>query len=139
MMWTVCLYVWCIDLFFVSSRRRHTRCALVTGVQTCALPISPPSVQLLFPAPLCQRPSPPLMASSNLGPAAPSQKLRNSPLALIRLTWPATDVWITALLPPPGSVPRDRPLSISVPPRSEEHPSELQSLLRISYSVFCYT
>src|SRR3546814_3567637 len=26
------------DVFF-SSRRRHTRCALVTGVQTCALPI----------------------------------------------------------------------------------------------------
>src|SRR3546814_14292237 len=25
---------------FFSSRRRHTRCALVTGVQTCALPIS---------------------------------------------------------------------------------------------------
>src|SRR3546814_15624419 len=30
-------YVYC---FFFSSRRRHTRCALVTGVQTCALPIS---------------------------------------------------------------------------------------------------
>src|SRR3546814_4593142 len=29
-----------IFLFFLSSRRRHTRCALVTGVQTCALPIS---------------------------------------------------------------------------------------------------
>src|SRR3546814_13004548 len=28
-------------VFFFSSRRRHTRCALVTGVQTCALPISP--------------------------------------------------------------------------------------------------
>src|SRR3546814_9923250 len=28
-------------LFFFSSRRRHTRCALVTGVQTCALPILP--------------------------------------------------------------------------------------------------
>src|SRR3546814_3092934 len=27
--------------FFFSSRRRHTRCALVTGVQTCALPIYP--------------------------------------------------------------------------------------------------
>src|SRR3546814_5025982 len=27
------------DAFFFSSRRRHTRCALVTGVQTCALPI----------------------------------------------------------------------------------------------------
>src|SRR3546814_1651461 len=30
---------WC-TFFFFSSRRRHTRCALVTGVQTCALPIS---------------------------------------------------------------------------------------------------
>src|SRR3546814_6202683 len=29
--------------FFLSSRRRHTRCALVTGVQTCALPILPPA------------------------------------------------------------------------------------------------
>src|SRR3546814_7935781 len=33
----------CINLvlffFFFASRRRHTRCALVTGVQTCALPI----------------------------------------------------------------------------------------------------
>src|SRR3546814_2751102 len=25
--------------YFISSRRRHTSCALVTGVQTCALPI----------------------------------------------------------------------------------------------------
>src|SRR3546814_6788808 len=33
-MWTVKL----ADSVF-SSRRRHTRCALVTGVQTCALPI----------------------------------------------------------------------------------------------------
>src|SRR3546814_11671455 len=29
----------CFLSFFFSSRRRHTRCALVTGVQTCALPI----------------------------------------------------------------------------------------------------
>src|SRR3546814_6631111 len=28
-----------MSFFFFSSRRRHTRCALVTGVQTCALPI----------------------------------------------------------------------------------------------------
>src|SRR3546814_1653110 len=28
--------------FLFSSRRRHTRCALVTGVQTCALPIFVP-------------------------------------------------------------------------------------------------
>src|SRR3546814_14747354 len=26
-------------MFFFSSRRRHTRCALVTGVQTCALEV----------------------------------------------------------------------------------------------------
>src|SRR3546814_992334 len=31
-----------MSYFFFSSRRRHTRCALVTGVQTCALPISTP-------------------------------------------------------------------------------------------------
>src|SRR3546814_5325449 len=31
---------WFIVIFFCSSRRRHTICALVTGVQTCALPIS---------------------------------------------------------------------------------------------------
>src|SRR3546814_8649881 len=30
--------VWYL-FFFFSSIRRHTRCALVTGVQTCALPI----------------------------------------------------------------------------------------------------
>src|SRR3546814_17655371 len=37
-------------LFFFSSRRRHTRCALVTGVQTCALPISEPLVLSLSKA-----------------------------------------------------------------------------------------
>src|SRR3546814_1262861 len=34
------------SFFFFSSRRRHTRCALVTGVQTCALPISAESTQV---------------------------------------------------------------------------------------------
>src|SRR3546814_2073826 len=33
------LLFWDVVCFFFSSRRRHTRCALVTGVQTCALPI----------------------------------------------------------------------------------------------------
>src|SRR3546814_12359056 len=33
--------------FFFSSRRRHTRCALVTGVQTCALPLKPMLDRLL--------------------------------------------------------------------------------------------
>src|SRR3546814_4674202 len=31
--------IYSLYFFFFSSRRRHTRCALVTGVQTCALPI----------------------------------------------------------------------------------------------------
>src|SRR3546814_4559570 len=34
------MYIFVVSFFFFSSRRRHTRCALVTGVQTCALPIS---------------------------------------------------------------------------------------------------
>src|SRR3546814_13387968 len=38
---TVIVVVQCgVGVFFFSSRRRHTICALVTGVQTCALPIS---------------------------------------------------------------------------------------------------
>src|SRR3546814_17991370 len=35
----MCVFDFWFD-FFLSSRRRHTRCSLVTGVQTCALPIS---------------------------------------------------------------------------------------------------
>src|SRR3546814_10372854 len=37
--------------FFFSSRRRHTRCALVTGVQTCALPICQAIEEILGVAP----------------------------------------------------------------------------------------
>src|SRR3546814_10383283 len=49
MWWCVCVYhkydsVLDLCVCFFSSRRRHTRCALVTGVQTCALPISPVAV-----------------------------------------------------------------------------------------------
>src|SRR3546814_5371567 len=33
-------FIYLSVFFFFSSRRRHTSCALVTGVQTCALPIS---------------------------------------------------------------------------------------------------
>src|SRR3546814_4319472 len=38
----------CLFLFFFSSRRRHTRCALVTVVQTCALPILGDKVEARF-------------------------------------------------------------------------------------------
>src|SRR3546814_8084329 len=49
----------CVDLslmvLFCSSRRRHTSCALVTGVQTCALPIFAVAIASLawaLPAPV---------------------------------------------------------------------------------------
>src|SRR3546814_20996678 len=41
------MYVARFVLFFFSSRGRHTRCALVTGVQTCALPILPTAPLIL--------------------------------------------------------------------------------------------
>src|SRR6184192_2360441 len=45
----------CVRLlfFFFSSRRRHTRCRLVTGVQTCALPICRSAIRP-GPRPICQ-------------------------------------------------------------------------------------
>src|SRR3546814_1652893 len=36
-------------MYFFASRRRHTRCALVTGVQTCALPIWGRCMKRLIP------------------------------------------------------------------------------------------
>src|SRR3546814_7006911 len=43
--------LWCLLVcFFFSSRRRHTSCALVTGVQTCALPIYEPPEKILIQA-----------------------------------------------------------------------------------------
>src|SRR3546814_18265834 len=41
-----------MSFFFFSSRRRHTRCALVTGVQTCALPICYTCKAGLLPEPV---------------------------------------------------------------------------------------
>src|SRR3546814_8237171 len=46
-------------IFLFSSRSRHTRCALETGVQTCALPI--------FDAIIAVRGLPPLMIVSDNG------------------------------------------------------------------------
>src|SRR3546814_10249945 len=43
-------FVFFVSFFFFSSRRRHTRCALVTGVQTCALPISCPPPYIWRPS-----------------------------------------------------------------------------------------
>src|SRR3546814_19275151 len=42
MLWVIVAMTEIVSYLFFSSRRRHTRCALVTGVQTCALPICAP-------------------------------------------------------------------------------------------------
>src|SRR3546814_3710020 len=103
-----------ITFLFFSSRRRHTRCALVTGVQTCALPIStaivsPASRQttVCFPSPCGCR-----LAGSF--PPAERAGAQTAHAAII----------LSSPLPDETSL--------------EEHTSEFQSLMRISYAVFCF-
>src|SRR3546814_1614018 len=48
MMYFLTKFLIMIKYFFFSSRRRHKICALVTGVQTCALPISNLNSRVLF-------------------------------------------------------------------------------------------
>src|SRR3546814_1779039 len=90
--------------FFFSSRRRHTRCALVTGVQTCALPIYLVSTAGAFV----------------LGLAV-----------LLFLVDLARNFRFT-VDDDAGNTYGGGTLE-----RSEGHTSELQSLMRISYAVFC--
>src|SRR3546814_2767502 len=144
------LVVWLLCFFF-SSRRRHTRCALVTGVQTCALPIYPgqPAASgkhLRHPREGDRgraRRAAPLDAAGD-GPARredPAAR-RGDRRADLR---PACPV-VRRGEPRGGAVPRlHRGRSADrgdhapdrADQRSEEHTSELQSLMRISYAVFC--
>src|SRR3546814_2428419 len=112
-------------VFFFSSRRRHTRCALVTGVQTCALPI--------------------LVTGARL-PAAKPAGVGNVPLTVPKLIV-SVPCPMAAFLSGTGAdanVCRWASCCTSIAldmqqlaQRSEEHTSELQSLMRISYAVFC--
>src|SRR3546814_1022847 len=103
---------------------RHTRCALVTGVQTCALPIAIPAERRY-----CR-------CSAGIAPAS-----RRSSLGLLRQI--ARPFGHAALRAQPQTLAFDAvPRHIALhddrdDPRSEEHTSELQSLMRISYAVFC--
>src|SRR3546814_1021049 len=120
--------------FFFSSRRRHTRCALVTGVQTCALPIWR-ALPAAAPPDLVGR------RAGHLGtPAAPRRPL--SPRLAVHRAGAAgvgcKGVVRPSRRPPglaPGRAPPDEVRFFMA--RSEEHTSELQSLMRISYAVFC--
>src|SRR3546814_5974294 len=129
------LYLYCCILFFFSSIRRHTRCALVTGVQTCALPIlkdsSSSGPPLVSPSTLARRDSVDTETSSEPSIEGWRSTLATLPAKLPRLpTRSATDSSRTTS-PPCCSVASSlRPSSGS--PRPEEHTSELQSLMRNS-------
>src|SRR3546814_2946658 len=107
--------------FFFSSRRRHTSCALVTGVQTCALPISSlqcGSIRFFVGRGKASR----NRASVFQGKSSPGSCLRAGAISECATILPR--------------VIRCR-RTIPCISRSEEHTSELQSLMRISYAVFC--
>src|SRR3546814_1915311 len=101
-----------LSLFFFSSRRRHTRCALVTGVQTCALPI--------------WMPIPRGVKWGRIEAYAPHSITVDTVARFKGLERAIIILWGLDNSDPQ----RDRE-------RSEEHTSELQSLMRISYAVFC--
>src|SRR3546814_5741673 len=115
-----------VGLFFFSSRRLHTRCALVTGVQTCSSDLAwnrcltVTSCPTIAPPNTEPRARSVLMFPDTYGPSLGCTTLvhRNSS-ETTAMGWPkACSVCVSSN-------------------RSEEHTSELQSLMRISYAVFC--
>src|SRR3546814_6473877 len=114
----------CVVVFFFSSRRRHTRCALVTGVQTCALPISWQVAHAQAPPHSASMPGtfPSLAASMTDTPASTStESLEPSNSTKVILGIYSA---LTILIHPIAAR------------RSEEHTSQLHALMRNSYAVF---
>src|SRR3546814_992333 len=119
--------------FFFSSRRRHTRCALVTGVQTCALPIS-------SPAWLQQR-----LKAIGLRPISALVDITNfvthdlgRPLHVFDAARVKGDIQPRMAKAGEKILALDgREYTLDESMRSEETTSELQSLMRTSYDVFC--
>src|SRR3546814_2052415 len=102
-----------MSIFFFSSRRRHTICALVTGVHTCALPLA---VKPLVIAGNRDQLQPVAEFEARVENDATSPRRRGADRVLLEFVKPKTTTRLA---------------------RSEEHTSELQSLMRISYAVFC--
>src|SRR3546814_2039497 len=118
------VFIVLICSFFFSSRRRHTRCALVTGVQTCALPIS----RTLFDAGVKR------FGFHGLSYQFIAAELERRRPDLARARIVAAHLGAGAsICALEGGVSCDTTMGF----RSEEHTSELQSLMRISYAVFC--
>src|SRR3546814_9999791 len=115
---------------FFSSRGWHTRCALVTGVQTCALPscailpLPGGTLNLLSKALHGDRPAEDILADALAG------RGRRLHPPIVRCD--AGDAYITIV-----AGPATRWAEVRETLRSEEHTSELQSLMRSSYDVFC--
>src|SRR3546814_6490756 len=110
-------------VFFFSSRRRHTRCALVTGVQTCALPI-----WLIR-----------LRNGSGLRIftwSTSSERAVTSPMTLVSMST-LMERCIHSTPTQRSTICKLTLAESTVDSRSDEHTSELQSLMLISYAVFC--
>src|SRR3546814_1869860 len=110
-------------VFFFSSRRLHTRCALVTGVQTCALPILLDElVQDVEQVSEVHSTSGQydLLVKCYLEDGSDIGHFVNEQIQTL-----------------PGIKDTFTLIGFKAFSRSEEHTSELQSLMRISYAVFC--
>src|SRR3546814_2647454 len=111
--------------FFFSSRRRQTRCALVTGVQTCALPIST-SRYASASTTNADRNTVQLI---DIGANLTHDSFDHDRDAVLQRARDASVVQMVVT----GASREHSPQAL----RSEEHTSELQSLMRTSYAVFC--
>src|SRR3546814_3677964 len=114
-------------MFFFSSRRRHTRCALVTGVQTCALPISTNRYKL------AKQPDV-VMLVYLLGQDGLRQQLGHLGYPFSQDDLVRTVAYYLERTANGSTLSR----VVNATVRSEEHTSELQSLMRSSYAVFCF-
>src|SRR3546814_7327907 len=133
-------------VFFFSSRRRHTRCALVTGVQTCALPILRNRFRRIEQGGVLSdhlRFRPAFQASCTFVPDRDlaiwiehvngiAKRAVDQKIKLIR-----DDIRLANGYASVGLAVGEPLLRLIHESRSEEHTSEIQSLMRISYAVFC--
>src|SRR3546814_1257621 len=115
-----------------SSRRLHTRCALVSGVQTCALPISPgPWLAVAAPIATWRRHlQMPGQGRPEIFPRACACP-RDARRLLVRLARVTRGGMATGCDPA-----RLVEAICAAVVRWEEHTSELKSLMRIPYAVF---